>query len=78
MLKLYFKVVEDQNRYKGQPRKTICEMKNEKNEVQTDRNEILKICARFYTEVYRSTLQNQHPSLKNTSPDSSEVPLTMT
>ena len=48
-------------------------MKNEENEVQTDRNEILKICARFYTELYNSTLQDKHPSLKNTSSDSSEV-----
>ena len=53
-------------------------MKNEENEVQTDRDEILKVCARFYTELYSSTLQDQHPSLKNTSPDSSEVPPIMT
>ena len=35
------------------------------------------ICARFYTELYSSTFQDQHPSLKNTSSDSSEVPLIM-
>ena len=49
-------------------------MKNEENEVQTDRNEVLKICARSYTKVYSSTLQDQHHSLKNNNPDSSEVP----
>ena len=36
------------------------------------------ICARFYRELYSSPLQDQHPSLKNTSPDSSKVPLIMT
>ena len=41
-------------------------------------NEILKICTRFYTELYSSTLQDQHPSLENTSPESSEVPPIMT
>ena len=40
-----------------------------KNGVQIDRNEILKICESFYTELYSSTRQDQHPSLKNTSPD---------
>ena len=53
-------------------------MKNEENEVQTDRNEILKDCARFYTELYSTTLQDQHPSLKISNPDSSEVPPIMT
>ena len=53
-------------------------MKNEENELQADRNEILKICAHFYTELYSSTLLDQHPSLKNTSPDLSEVPPIMT
>ena len=54
-------------------------MKNEENEVQTEGNEILKVCGCFYTELHSSTLQDQHPSLKNiTSPDSSEVPLIMT
>ena len=53
-------------------------MNNEENEVQTDRNEIHKVCARFYTELCSSTLQDQHPSLKITSPDSSEVPSIMT
>ena len=40
--------------------------------------EILKVCARFYIERYSSTLHNQHPSLKNANPDSSEVPPIMT
>ena len=62
MLKLYFKVVEDQN--KGRSKKKIREMKNEENDVQTDRNEILKICPCFYTELYSSTLQDQHFSHK--------------
>ena len=70
-------MVEDQNIYTREDQK-ICEMKNEENEVQIDRNEILKVCARFYTELYSSTLQGQHPSLKNTNPDSSEVPPIMT
>ena len=45
-----------------------------KNEVQTDRNEILKVCAHFCTELYSSTLQDQHPSLKNTNPRLVESP----
>ena len=49
-------------------------MTNEENEVQTDRDETLTICARFYTELCSSTLQDQHSSLKNTSPDSSKIP----
>ena len=71
--------------YKGGPKKKICEMKNEENKIQTDRNEILKICTRFYTELYSSTPQDQHPLLpppppspKITNPDSSEVPPIMT
>ena len=63
--------------YKGGPQKKISKMKNE-NEVQTDRNEIPKVCARFYTELYCSTLQDQHPSLETTNPDSSKVPPIMT
>ena len=51
-------------------------MKNEENEIRTDRNEIQKICARFYTDLFSSTLQH-HP-LKDASPDSSEVPRIMT
>ena len=49
-------------------------MKNEENEVQTDINEILKICACFHTLNYSSTLLDLHPSLKITNPDTSEVP----
>ena len=78
-VELYFKVVEDQNRYtKEDRRKTHGEMEIEENEVQTYRNEILKICACFYTELCSSTLQDQYPSVKNTSPDSLEIPLIMT
>ena len=62
MLKLYFKVVEDQKRFsnedqkkKKKKKKKIREMKKEENEVQTDKNEILKICAHFCTELYSST-----------------------
>ena len=54
------------------------DMWNEEKEVQMDRNEILKVFACFYTELYSSTLQDQHPSLKITNPDSSEVPPVMT
>ena len=64
--------------YKGGQKKKMREMTNEENEVQADRNEILKVCARFYTELYSSTFQDQHSSLKNTNPDSSEVPPIMT
>ena len=53
-------------------------MKNEENKIQTDRNEILKICTRFYTELYGSKPQDQHPSLKITNPDSSEIPPILT
>ena len=38
---------------------------------------ILKICAHFYTKLYSSTLQDQHRSQKNTSPDSLEVKKTL-
>ena len=55
MLKIYFKVVEDQNRY------TKDQNRNEK--WSTDRNQILKLCEPFYTELYSSTLQDRHPSL---------------
>ena len=34
---------------------------------------MLNIRARFHTELYSSTLQDRHPSPKNTSPDSTEV-----
>ena len=64
--------------YKGGPKKKICEMKNEENKIQTDRSEIVKICTRFCTELYSSTPQDQHHTLKNTNPDSSEVPPIMT
>ena len=46
--------------------------------MQRDRNEILKICTRFYTKLYSSTPQDQHPSQKITNPDSPEVPPIMT
>ena len=52
-------------------------MKSKGNEVQTDNNEILKICACFYTELFSSTLHDHDPHphpLKN----SSEVPPMMT
>ena len=70
--------------YKGGPKKKTCEMKNEENKIQTDRNEILKICTRFYIELYSSKPQDQHPPppppppLKISNPDSSEVPPIMT
>ena len=51
--------------YKGGPKKKMCEMQNEDNKVQTDRNENLKICACFYLELYNSTFEDQRPSLKN-------------
>ena len=47
-MKLYFKVVEDQNRYTKEDQRK--KMKNKENEIQTDRNEILKIYARFFTQ----------------------------
>ena len=61
--------------YEGGPKKRKCEMKNEekkkkknknkttknKNKANPDRNEILKICTRFYTEPYSSTPQDKHP-----------------
>ena len=53
-------------------------MKNEENKIQTDRNQISKICTRLYTELYSSTPQDQHPTLKITNPDSSEGPPIMT
>ena len=49
-------------------------MKNEENDVQTDRKETLKVCARFYTELYSSRLQDPHPSLNIINPDSSQSP----
>ena len=53
-------------------------MKNEKKKQQTDRNEILKICTRFYKELYSSTPQDQHTSPKITNTDSLEVEAIMT
>ena len=53
-------------------------IKTEENEVETDRNEVLNKCVNFYTELYSSPLQNQHPSQRNTSPDTLEIPLIMT
>ena len=38
MLKLNFKVVEDQNIYTGGPKKKICEVNNEETKVQTDKH----------------------------------------
>ena len=64
--------------YMGGPKKKICEIKNEETKIQTDRNEILKICTRFYTELYSSAPKDQHPSLKITNSDSSEVPPILT
>ena len=46
---------------KGGPKKKICGIKNEENEVQTDINETLKVCTRFHTELYSSTLQDHDP-----------------
>ena len=54
----------------------ICELKNEENEIQTEMQH--RRSADAYTELYSSTFQDQHPSLKSTSSDSSEVPLIMT
>ena len=53
-------------------------MKNDENKIQTDRNEILKIFTRFYTELYSSIPQDQHPTLNITNSDSSKVPPIMT
>ena len=64
--------------YEGGPKKKMCDIKYDENKIQTDRNEILKICTRLYTELYSSTPQDQHPTLKITNPDSSEVPPVMT
>ena len=46
--------------YERGPKKKICEMKNKENEVQTDRNETLKICTSFDTELYSSALRDRH------------------
>ena len=62
MLKLYFKVVEDQNIYtREDQRKRYVKGEMKRIKYKTDRNEILKICTRFYTELYSSTPQDQHP-----------------
>ena len=53
-------------------------MKNDENKIQTDRNEILKIFTRFYTELYSSIPEDQHPTLNITNSDSSKVPPIMT
>ena len=44
----------------------------------TNRNEILKGFSRFYTELYGSTLQDRHPSQKNSNPDTPKIPPIMT
>ena len=47
-------------------------MKNEKGEV-TSREEVLKVCAQFYQELYSSQI-NYSNDTNNASPDNSEAP----
>ena len=54
-------------------KENIYDMKNEEKEVQSERNDILKICTRFCTKLYSSTLLDQNPLLKDASPDSPEA-----
>ena len=48
-------------------------MINEKGEVVTNREEILKVCAHFYQDLYSSQTCNNIRT-NNISPDSSEAP----
>ena len=43
-------------------------MKNEENEFLTGKNEILRICERFYTEPYSSAPQDRQPLTKEYQP----------
>ena len=48
-------------------------MKNEKGEVVTSREEVLKVCAQFYQELYSSQTRNSNIT-NNVSPDNTEAP----
>ena len=60
--------------YKTSQKKIINEMKTEKGETVTNREEVLKVCADFYKELYSSQAQNTPTTPIDVSPDSSEVP----
>ena len=59
--------------FKTSKKKVINEMKNEKGEVVTSREEVLKVCAQFYQELYSSQINNS-VNTNNVSPDNSEPP----
>ena len=59
--------------FKTSNKKIISEMKTEEGDIVTNREDILKVCANFYKDLYSS--QNNNPSISiDTSPDKSEVP----
>ena len=58
--------------FKTSKKKVISEMKNAKGEVVTSRQEVLKVCAQFYQELYSSQSSNSYKT-KNVSPDNSEA-----
>ena len=59
--------------FKTSKKKVINEMKNAKGVVVTSREEVLKVCAQFYQELYSSQTSNSNKT-KNVSPDNSEAP----
>ena len=59
--------------FKTSKKKVINEMKNAKGEVVTSKEEVLKVCAQFYQELYSSQTSNSN-NTKNVSPDNSEAP----
>ena len=59
--------------FKTSKKKVINEMKNGKGETVTNREEILKVCAQFYQELYSSQKPNSIDT-SNISPDNSEAP----
>ena len=59
--------------FKTSKKKVILEMKNEKGYIVTNREDILKVCAQFYQELYSSQNPNQSKT-HNISPDNSEAP----
>ena len=59
--------------FKTSKKKVINEMKNEKGEVVTSREEVLKVCAQFYQELYSSQTNNSN-NTNDVSPDNSEAP----
>ena len=60
--------------YKTSQKKIINEMRTERGDIVTNREEVLKVCAHFYQDLYSSQTQNQPTTTKILSPDNSDAP----